>query len=104
MRLRLLGPFHQCRLSFMRILLRRLQRDRWTFDRPVFDIDERGVGVAVYAACGQERTYSLVCFGHDLPPDASLVGIARIIVYQVSSRCGLDLGNADGFSLRLVRC
>jgi len=69
MRLARLGSFHQCRLSFMRILLRRLQREHWTFDRPVFDIDARGVGLAIYAAHGPERTYSLVCFGHDLPSE-----------------------------------
>ncbi|MDD9929416.1 MAG: hypothetical protein OXR03_26615, partial [Rhodospirillaceae bacterium] len=69
MRLERLGSFHQCRLSFMRILLRRLQREGWTFDRPLFDIDARGAGQAVYTARGPDRTYSLVCFGHDLPPE-----------------------------------
>ena len=69
MRLARLGSFHQCRLSFMRTLLRRMKRDAWTFDRPMFDIDDKGVGVAVYSARGPERTYSLVCFAHDLPPE-----------------------------------
>jgi hypothetical protein len=69
MRLARLGSFHQCRLSFMRTLLRRLKREGWAFERPVFDIDDKGVGVAVYAVRGPERTYSLVCFGHDLPPE-----------------------------------
>ncbi len=69
MRLARLGSFHQCRLSFMRTLLRRLKRENWTFDRPIFDIDGKGVGVAVYRARGPERTYSLVCFAHDLPPE-----------------------------------
>ncbi len=69
MRLARLGSFHQCRLSFMRVLLRRLKRERWTFDRPKFDIDERGVGTAVYSAHGPDRSYSLVCFAHDLPAD-----------------------------------
>lgn len=69
MRFARLGSFHQCRLSFMRILLRRLKRENWGFDRPVFDIDPKGVGTAVYCAHGPERTYSLVCFGHDLPPE-----------------------------------
>jgi len=69
MNLARLGSFHQCRLSFMRSLLRRLRRERWTFDRPIFDIDDNGVGVAVYSACGPERTYSLVCFAHDLPAE-----------------------------------
>lgn len=69
MRLERLGSFHQCRLSFMRILLRRLKRDHWKFERPLFDIDKRGVGVAVYSAIGPDRTYSLICFGHDLPAE-----------------------------------
>jgi hypothetical protein len=69
MRLARLGSFHQCRLSFMRTLLRRMKRENWTFARPVFDIDAKGVGVAVYSAHGPDRTYSLVCFAHDLPPE-----------------------------------
>ncbi len=69
MRLARLGSFHQSRLSFMRVLLRRLKREAWTFDRPVFDIDTRGVGVAVYSAHGPEHSYSLVCFAYDLPAD-----------------------------------
>ncbi len=69
MRLARLGAFHQSRLSFMRVLLRRLKRDAWTFERPIFEIDERAVGTAVYTARGPERAYSLVCFAHDLPAD-----------------------------------
>jgi len=64
-----LGSFHQCRLSFMRTLLRRMTRERWTFERSLFDIDSAGVGTAIYSAHGPERTYSLVCFAHDLPAD-----------------------------------
>ncbi len=69
MKLDRLGSMHQCRLSFMRTLLRRLKSEKWTFERPVFDIDVNGVGVAVYSAIGPEHTYSLICFGHDLLPD-----------------------------------
>ena len=69
MRLDRLGSNHQCRLSFMRVLLRRLNSENWTFDVPVFEFDGKGVGVAVYSAHGPERTYSLVCFGHDLSPE-----------------------------------
>ena len=53
----------------MRTLMRRLERDRWRFDRPVWEIDAQGVGQAVYNAHGPDRTYSLVCFAHDLPPE-----------------------------------
>src|SRR6056297_3341724 len=69
MQLGRLGSFHQSRLSFMRILLRRMEAEAWTFDRPVFDIDARGVGRAVYSAHGPERSYSLVAFANDLPPE-----------------------------------
>ena len=69
MRLARLGSFHQCRLSFMRVLTRRMANEKWTFSRPRFDIDNNGVGTAVYTANGPERTYSLVAFAHDLPAD-----------------------------------
>ena len=69
MRLKRLGSFHQCRLSFMRVLSRRMAADDWTFSRPVFDIGADGVGRAVYTAKGPDRSYSLVAFAHDLPAD-----------------------------------
>ncbi|MBC6439195.1 MAG: hypothetical protein GDA49_02010 [Rhodospirillales bacterium] len=69
MRLARMGSFHQCRLSFMRTLLRRLRDEAWTFNRPRFAIDDKGVGVAVYTAAGPENAYSLVAFAHDLPDD-----------------------------------
>ncbi|MGI9371306.1 MAG: hypothetical protein ACR2OJ_02330 [Hyphomicrobiales bacterium] len=66
MRLARLGAFHQTRLSFMRVLLRRLKREGWQFDRPVWEIDAKGVGHGVYCARGPQRTYSLIVFAHDL--------------------------------------
>ena len=69
MRLSRLGSLHQSRLSFMRILTRRMTRENWSFSRPVFDFDARGVGHAVYCAHTPDRTYSLIAFGHDLPPE-----------------------------------
>ena len=69
MRLARMGSSHQGRLSFMRTLLRRLQREQWTFERSVWEIDDSGVGRAVYQARGPERTYSLVAFSHDLPDE-----------------------------------
>ncbi|WP_050604337.1 hypothetical protein [Ruegeria sp. 6PALISEP08] len=69
MRLSRLGSLHQCRLSFMRQLTRRMASENWSFTRPVFDIDTNGVGRAVYTAQGPDRAYSLVAFAHDLPPE-----------------------------------
>lgn len=69
MRLKRLGSLHQSRLSFMRILLRRMASEAWEFSCPVFEIDNKGVGHAVYTARGPERAYSLVVFAHDLPAE-----------------------------------
>lgn len=67
MRLERMGSSHPTRLSFLRVLLRRMIAEGWRFDRPLWDIDAKGVGRAVYRAIGPERTYSLVAFAHDLP-------------------------------------
>ena len=69
MKLARMGSFHQTRLSFMRQLLRRLHSEGWRFERRLFDIDARGVGRAVYTANGPVRSYSLVAFANDLPPE-----------------------------------
>ena len=69
MRLSRMGSAHPTRLSFLRILLRRVGAEGWQFDRPVWDIDDKGVGRAVFCARGPKRTYSLIAFSHDLPPD-----------------------------------
>ncbi len=69
MRLKRMGCFHQSRLSFMRVLLRRLKSEQWQFSRPIWRINTIGVGVATYQATGPQRTYTLVAFAHDLPPE-----------------------------------
>ncbi|MEE9335748.1 MAG: hypothetical protein V3U65_16780 [Granulosicoccaceae bacterium] len=69
MRLERMGSFHQSRLSFMRVLLRRIKQQKWQFSRPIFRIDDNGVGVATYSVAGPERTYTLIAFAHDLPAD-----------------------------------
>lgn len=69
MRLARLGAAHQTRLSFMRVLLRKLRREGWCFDRPVWAIGDDGTGHAVYRVTGPRRSYSLVAFAHDLPDD-----------------------------------
>ena len=69
MTLKRLGSLHQCRLSFMRVLTRRMANEAWTFSRNKFDIDDNGVGCAVYTATCPTRSYSLVAFAHDLPAE-----------------------------------
>ncbi len=69
MRLERMGCFHQTRLSFMRTLMRRLERERWSIDRPLWRVGPGGEGVAVYRARGPIASYSLVCFAHHLEPE-----------------------------------
>lgn len=69
MRLARLGSAHPTRLSFLRQLLRRVTDEGWRFDRPLWEVDAQGVGRATYRARGPSRTYTLVAFAHDLPPD-----------------------------------
>jgi len=69
MKLARMGSFHQSRLSFMRVLLRRLKAENWQFRQAEWRIDKDGVGVATYEAIGPERTYTLVAFAHDLPDE-----------------------------------
>lgn len=69
MKLDRMGSAHQCRLSFMRTLLRRLRKEQWKFTRSHWNIDRHGVGHAVYQAIGPQRSYSLVVFSHDLPDE-----------------------------------
>ena len=68
MRLARLGAFHQTRLSFLRAMLRHVWAADFRFGYERWEIGDDGVGVAVYAARGPDRTYSLVCFAHDLDP------------------------------------
>lgn len=69
MRLSRMGSAHPMRLSFLHVLLRRIAAEGWRFDRPLWQVDARGVGRAVYRARGPSRTYCLVAFAHDLPDE-----------------------------------
>ena len=46
-----------------------MQRERWRFERLRFDLDAAGYGVAVYAAHGPQRTYSLIAYTHEIAPE-----------------------------------
>ncbi len=69
MRLDRMGAMHATRLSFLRVLLRRAQRERWEVARSAWALDARGFGHAVYRVRTPRHTYSLVAFSQDLPPE-----------------------------------
>ena len=66
MRLDRMGSFHPMRLSFSRILLRRMATENWSIDVPVWSVDKNGYGHAVITAKSPAHTYSLVAFSHQL--------------------------------------
>ena len=68
MKLSRLGSFHQSRLSFMRQLLRRVFTEKWHFNYRNWSLNSKGVGHIVYSVNTGKRTYSLVVFTHDIPP------------------------------------
>lgn len=96
MRLERMGAFHQCRLSFMRVLLRRMAAEQWRIERSHWDLSPRGVGAAVYTAHTPTGTYSLVCFGHDLPPEQRS---DRVIATAWDATFSLHRGIPDGATL-----
>ena len=59
MRLARMGCSHPTRLSFLRQLLRRIEREGWVFDRPLWEIDARGVGRATTSAVVSSATLIL---------------------------------------------
>ena len=66
MRLSRMGSFHQSRLSFLRILLRKISTEKWKFKRQFFDINDHCYGTAVYTYQLPNRAYSLVAFAHKI--------------------------------------
>lgn len=69
MRLERMGAAFPTRLSFMRSLVRRMARENWRFEKVRFDVHAQGFGTSVLAVHTPDRTYSLLVFTHDLPPE-----------------------------------
>ncbi len=64
-----MGSAFPTRLSFMRSLIRRMAREEWRFEKVRFDVDADGFGTSVLAVHTPDRTYSILVFTHDLPPE-----------------------------------
>ena len=69
MRLDRMGAFFPTRLSFMRVLLRRLSHEESLVRRVVWEMDDNGYGHAVYSVDLGGHTYSLVAFALPLSED-----------------------------------
>lgn len=69
MRLSRMGASFPTRLSFLRVLTRRLSREGSRLTRPVWQIDTQGYGHAVYTIKLGGHDYSLVAVSTHLPDD-----------------------------------
>lgn len=69
MRLNRMGAMMPTRLSFLRVLLRRLCEERASITRPHWDMCGDGYGHAVYSIAFAGHTYSLVAISHNLAGD-----------------------------------
>lgn len=67
MQLDRLGAFHQTRLSFVRVLVRRMMREQWQIERSRFDLDEDGYGICIYTLqTPYGEQYSMIIFSQYL--------------------------------------
>ena len=64
-----LGSMHQCRLSFMRSLMRKVMREKWSIKPSVIKLDDHGYGVIVYRVDTGKNIYSFVLFSNHLDDD-----------------------------------
>ena len=64
MKLSRLGSFHQSKLSFLRSFLSEFKD--WEYNKDLFALNKKGVGVAVYSFKKKKRVYSLVCFANEI--------------------------------------
>ncbi|KAA0914556.1 hypothetical protein [Psychrobacter sp. ANT_WB68] len=57
-----LGAMHQTRISFVRTLLRKIDKENWTLSKHLWDLDENGYGQVIYCLQTPEHVYHLVVF------------------------------------------
>lgn len=61
-----LGAMHQTRISFVRTLLRKIDREQWMLSTHLWDLDEQGYGTVIYRLNTPEHLYHLVVFCNEL--------------------------------------
>ena len=68
MRLSRLGRFHPTRLSFARVLVRRMAREGWRIETAVRDLDDDGYGRVAYHVHTPAGVLGFAAFSHHLDP------------------------------------
>lgn len=95
-----LGSLHPYRLSFMRILMRKVMNERWRIERTMFDLDNHGYGTAIYSIDASHGRFSFVVFSHYLDPEKRS---DRVIANAWDMTVTLCEGDVDAEQLQLLR-
>ncbi|NNC76852.1 MAG: hypothetical protein HKN77_02750 [Woeseiaceae bacterium] len=95
-----LGSLHPFRLSFMRILIRRIMHERWQIDSETFELDQDGIGTAIYSIKAPHGQYSFVVFAHRLDPERRS---DRVIANEWDMTVTLCEGRVDKSRLEVFR-
>ncbi len=64
-----LSAYKSSRLSFLRLLIGKLVRERWQIARDRWELDADGRGLAVYRILGPDADFSFVVFSDNLPEE-----------------------------------
>lgn len=95
-----LGRLFPYRLSFMRILVRRLMQEKWRIQRVRFDLDDEGYGVSIYEIQAPENLFSFVVFSSFLDPSRRS---DRVIAEEWDMTVTLCEGRVDEHRLERFR-
>ncbi|MDE8604384.1 hypothetical protein M3I01_016065 [Marinomonas sp. RSW2] len=100
MNLERLGAMHQSRLSFMRILVRRIMRERWRIEVVKLELDDQGYGTVIYEINAPHGVFSFVLFSNYLAPNDRN---DRVIATQWDLTMALVAGPVDRTYLEQLR-
>jgi hypothetical protein len=92
MRLARLGSFHPTRLSFVRSLVRRMGRERWSFRPRCHDLDASGFGRIVYEIETPAGLLTFCGFSNALAPEERT---DRVIAEKWDTAFALSAGRID---------
>jgi hypothetical protein len=100
MQLERLGSLHQCRLSFMRSLIRRIMREQWSIELRLFELDAQGYGTVIYTIKASHHSFSFVLFSHYLNDEDRN---DRVIASKWDLTMALCIGEVDEQQIKILR-
>lgn len=95
-----LGSLYPFRLSFMRVLVRRIMSEKWRIERTLFELDSEGYGTAIYEIGTPNGIYSFVAFAHYVEPERRS---DRVIADRWDMTATLCEGRVDDEHLTMLR-